>query len=148
MKLGARSMEGSLLELINEAKEEIQILSYSMTHGAERILKAIERALSRGVKLTMIINHVEALDNGILSTLKEMSQNYTHSKIYAFRWSEKSELHAKLLISDRVAAIVGSSNLTSRGLIWNLEIGFLIKDKTVWTLANMVDRISETSILQ
>lgn len=147
MKLGARSMEGSLLELINEAKEEILILSYSMTHGAERILKAIEGALSRGVKLTMIINHIEALDDGILSTLKEMMENYTHCKIYAFRWSEKSELHAKLLISDRVAAIVGSSNLTSKGLVWNLEIGFLINDRTVWTLANMVDRISETSML-
>ena len=57
------------------------------------------------------------------------------------------ELHAKLLISDRVAAIIGSSNLTSKGLVWNLEIGFLINDGTVWTLAKIVDRISETSML-
>jgi cardiolipin synthase len=145
LKLGVRSTEPSMLEIINEANDELQILSYAITAGANNILEAIDEALRRGIKLTFIINSNENLSQEINDFLYSMKNKYNYCKIYLFNSSDSADLHAKILVADRKIAIVGSSNLTSRGLIWNLEIGFLIEDKSVWKLAEVVDKIVEMS---
>lgn len=145
MKIGGRSMELGMLDLINDSGDEIQILSYSITHGAERIMKALENALDRGVKLTFILNKEESVDHDIMMSLRNFSKVYRHAKIYTFSRTDRMDLHAKLLISDRSRAVIGSANLTSRGLLWNLEIGFMIEDDTIWKLSEMVDSIESDS---
>jgi cardiolipin synthase len=145
LKLGVRSTEPSMLELIDDAKDELQILSYAITTGANKILSAIDEALSRGVKLTFVINSNEELSQRIIASLNSLKNKYKYSKIYKFNSNENADLHAKIMVADRKLAIVGSSNLTSRGLIWNLEIGFLIEDRSVWKLAEVIDRIVEMS---
>ena len=74
-----------------------------------------------------------------------MKNAFEYSKIYLFDSSDMADLHAKIMVADRKVAIVGSSNLTSRGLVWNLEIGFLIEDKSIWKLSEVIDRIVEMS---
>lgn len=145
MKLGVRSTEPSMLELINNAKDELQILSYAITSGANKILLAIEKALTRGVRLTFVLNSNEELSNKIINSLTSMKNAFEYSKIYLFDSSDMADLHAKIMVADRKVAIVGSSNLTSRGLVWNLEIGFLIEDKSIWKLSEVIDRIVEMS---
>lgn len=147
MKLGIRSTEPSMLELINNAKEELQILSYAITSGANKILIAIEKALARGVKLTFILNRDEELSENILNSLKKMQNTFEYSKIYLFDPRDKADLHAKIMVADRTVAILGSSNLTSKGLVWNIEIGILIEDKSVWKLSEVIDRIADMSSL-
>lgn len=145
LKLGIRSIESSMLELINEARDELQIVSYAITVGANKILSAIDKALARGVKLTFVINSSDVPDNGIFDSLISLKNKHKYCNIYLFNSGGKFDLHAKILVADRKLAIIGSSNLTSRGLIWNLEIGFLIEDKSVWKLSEVVDRIVEMS---
>jgi cardiolipin synthase len=145
LKLGLRSTEPSMLELINGAKDELQILSYAITAGANKIISSLDAALSRGVKLTFVINSNEELSEKIIASLKSLKSKYKYSKVYIFNSTDKADLHAKIMVADRKLAIVGSSNLTSRGLIWNLEIGLLIEDKSVWKLAEVIDRIVEMS---
>ncbi len=143
--MGARSTESSMLELINKAKDEIQILSYAVTTGANKVLLAIDKALNRGVKFTFVINRSEEFGNEIIDSLNSLKGRNQSSKIYIFDPYGKVDLHAKIMVVDRKIAIVGSSNLTSRGFIWNLEIGFLIEDNSVWKLAQIIDKIAEMS---
>lgn len=138
-------MESSMLELINYAKDEIQIISYAITNGANNILSAIDEALGRGVRVTFVINSNEEMSKRINSSLYSLKNKYTYIKIRLFNSTEKADLHAKIMVADRKSAIVGSSNLTSRGLIWNLEIGFFIEDRSVWKLAEVIDKIAEMS---
>ncbi|MEM0133679.1 MAG: phospholipase D-like domain-containing protein [Thermoplasmatales archaeon] len=145
LKLGIRSTEPSMLELINNAKDELQILSYAITSGANKILLAIEKALSKGIKLTFVLNSNEQLNESVIHSLTKMKNTFEYSKTYLFDSNANADLHAKIMIADRKVAIVGSSNLTSRGLLWNLEIGFLIEDESVWKLSEIIDRIVEMS---
>ena len=121
LKLGVRSTERSMLELIYGAKDELQIISYAITTGANKVLTAIGEALSRGVKLTFVINGNEELSQRIVASLNSLKDKYNHSKIYVFNSGENVDLHAKIMVADRKLAIIGSSNLTSRGLIWKLD---------------------------
>lgn len=143
LKLGIRSTEPTMLDLINDARDEIQILSYAVTNGADKILHALERALSRGVKVNFVMNSKEEMDEGVAMSLRSLIQNYKYCKMYIFGYNGTQDLHAKIMVSDREKAIVGSSNLTARGLTWNLEIGFLIEDEIVWKLSEIIDRIVE-----
>lgn len=143
LKLGIRSTEPTMLDLINDAKDEIQILSYAVTNGAEKVLHALRSALSRGVKVNFVLNSEEEMDFGVVLSLRSLAKNYRHCKIYIFDSNGTQDLHAKIMVSDREKAVVGSSNLTARGLIWNLEIGFLIEDEIIWKLSEVIDRIVE-----
>lgn len=145
MKLGVRSTESSMLELIEGSTDEIQILSYSVTDGAKRIMTSLEGALARGIRLTFILDRSDQTSGNVLSFLRSTSERYAHSNVYAYSWTEKSDLHAKIMVADRRVAIVGSSNLTARGLLWNLEIGFLIEHDVVWKLSELIDKIVEMS---
>ena len=146
MKLGIRSTEPSMLELISNAEDELQILSYAITSGANKILLAIEEALARGIKLTFVLNSNEEMSDRIIDSLTKMKNTFEYSKVYFFDSSVNADLHAKIMVADRKVAIVGSSNLTSKGLVWNLEIGFLIEDKSIWKLSEVIDRIVEMSV--
>ena len=145
MKLGLRATEPSMLELINNAKDEIQILSYAVTNGASEIFLALEKALLKGVKLNFVLNDLGELNEKVLTSLKSFKENFQYCKIYIFDSNGIQDLHAKIMVADREKAIVGSSNLTAKGLIWNLEIGFLIEDKSIWKLSEVIDRIVEMS---
>lgn len=145
MKMGIRSTEPSMLDLINEAQDEIQILSYAITKGANRVIDALKKALARGVKVTFVLNGGDELSDNVRKALTYMKENFSYSNIYLFDSGSGIDLHAKIMVADRKKAIVGSSNLTSRGLIWNLEIGFLIEDESVWKLSEVIDSITEMS---
>ncbi|MDA8055079.1 MAG: hypothetical protein M0Z77_05435, partial [Thermoplasmatales archaeon] len=88
LKLGVRSTEQSMLELIDDAKDELQILSYAITTGANKLLSAIDEALSRGVKLTFVINSNEELSQRIIASLNSLKNKYKYSKIYTFNSNE------------------------------------------------------------
>jgi len=52
-------------------------------------------------------------------------------------------LHAKLIVVDRSIALVGSSNLSWKGLILNHELAVLIEGPTAAKVGNLIDVLAK-----
>ncbi|HOW13305.1 phospholipase D-like domain-containing protein [Methanosarcina sp.] len=142
MNGGIRGTETVIEELINEAKHEIHLVSYLFTSKALHILELIKEASERGVKVTIIVNDIESQEHKIVSELKAMSLSFPYVKVYDFKDPKNRPLHAKIIISDRNKAVVGSANFSWGGLYTNYEIGLLIKGPIVWELSEVVDNLT------
>jgi len=70
-----------------------------------------------------------------------MLRLYSHFYIYNFCPPDQRDLHAKVIVFDRNRALVGSSNLSRRGLENNLELGIIVEGKIAAGLADVVERV-------
>jgi len=131
-----RSFDSAVEELLNESKSELHLLIYSFTEL--RVLRSLEKAVERGIKLKMIVNKQDRPD--IKKRLQKMTKKSNCSIIW-FPATEYRQLHAKVLVGDRNIAIVGSANLSRRGMISNYEIGLLVSGKPAWELAKSIDNL-------
>ena len=49
-------------------------------------------------------------------------------------------IHAKVIISDRKKAVIGSANLTWSGMRTNYEIGTYVEGAEIWELSKIIDQ--------
>jgi phosphatidylserine/phosphatidylglycerophosphate/cardiolipin synthase-like enzyme len=101
LKLGVCSTEPSMVDLIRGARDELQIIPYAVTMGANKTLLKIAMALTRGVKLTFIVNRNEELSEKVLFSLHSLKDNYTYSKIYMYSPDDRADPHAKIMVAER-----------------------------------------------
>lgn len=52
------------------------------------------------------------------------------------------QLHAKVLVSDRKKALVGSANFSWGGMIANYEIGIMLEGDAAWKMAEIIDKFA------
>jgi phosphatidylserine/phosphatidylglycerophosphate/cardiolipin synthase-like enzyme len=140
---GVPALEQALLVAIGEASDELVLTSFNVTSGAVRVVQALEKALQRGVRVTIVINRLDTQERAGRSLLVELQQQFSHSFcLYDFvHPNELESLHAKLLIADRRVALVGSANLSFLGMIANHELGVLVRGPVAATIASCVDRL-------
>ena len=139
---GLRGVMPVMQELVMSARQDLHLLAYVMTPGALQLVKLIEDALSRGVKLTLVVNKSPDQEIGLRSELDSLAQRFSHAAVQYFQDPEGSQLHAKVLVADRKQAVIGSANFSWGGLIANHEIGVLLKGEQAWELAAMIDSLS------
>lgn len=137
---GVGSIESALEQLIREAEREIDLTAYSITNGADLIFDWLSAALARGIKVRMIINHKDEQPAGVMNRLQKLASSYRHLELYDFT-VERAALHAKVIVADRKVALIGSSNLSRRGLLINHEIAVLINGSAAQMVASVLDRI-------
>jgi phosphatidylserine/phosphatidylglycerophosphate/cardiolipin synthase-like enzyme len=136
-----RSLEVVLQEIIDSARKEIQILAYAVTSSAMPVLQGLERAARRGVKVTLVLNNPEELEEGVRNFLSCLSREYPgHVKVLGFGGTDRA-LHAKAVVADRSVALVGSANLTGGGMIRNYEVGVVVEGEPASAIARVVDRV-------
>lgn len=139
---GLRGAMPVMQQLVHEARDEIHVLAYVMTRQALPLLDAIEAALARGVKVTIVINEIPGQPLELEAQLSRLSGEYTHATIRYFSPSDGSQLHAKILVADRKQAVVGSANYTWGGLVSNHEIGVLLSGRPAWDLGRLADKLA------
>jgi cardiolipin synthase len=61
--------------------------------------------------------------------------------LYGFSDEQEYDLHAKVIVADRKMALVGSSNLSRRGLLNNHELALFVEGKTVEQIASAIDKL-------
>ena len=127
------------------ARQDLHLLAYVMTSGALPLVKLIEDALSRGVKVTIVVNKSPDQDVGLRSELDALVQQFPHAGVRYYQDPDGSQLHAKVLVADRKQAVIGSANYSWGGLIANHEIGVLLKGKQAWELAAMIDSLARAT---
>jgi len=138
---GVGSIESAMRQLFQDAKQEILLTVYAVTSGADMLFEWLEMALSRGVDIKMIVNRLNEQTPVVNSKLHYLDSTYPHFHLYDFTSVEYVDLHAKLIVIDRQKAMVGSSNLSKRGLLTNYELALTVEGIAATEIASVVDRL-------
>lgn len=143
---GVGSVQSAIEELLNSAGSEIQIAVYEMTSGATEFLNKLHECLATGIRVTMIINRYSDKPLPIRQRLEDMAHRFPHLEILNFQPENSSEdLHAKILVVDRCKALVGSANLTWKGLVGNHELAVIVSGPVASKIAELVDKLRNDS---
>jgi len=140
------------LDMLNNAKQSINIggfYFFSHPHDAMApIVKAIEHAASRGVKVRILVTSLLAKESK--PTLRKLGKNKNiKTRIIQMRKLTKGILHAKYIVVDDENSFVGSPNFDWRALDQNHEIGIRIRNKrlatTIMTAFNLDWQLANTT---
>ena len=133
-------------ECVSAAEEEISIAAYSVSENSYMIFDLIEKVLQRGLRVLILINRLNSQPPVVKSRLISLNDNFLNLKLLSFEPSNKAEdLHAKIIVIDRSIALIGSANLTWKGLVNNHEIMLRFNGNTAWKLGNLIDRLSSNT---
>ncbi|MEK6982785.1 MAG: phospholipase D-like domain-containing protein [Candidatus Micrarchaeota archaeon] len=117
--------EDQIISLIDSSQKTIDIEMY--TFSSQKIILALKRAESRGVKIRVILEkRIESKNNQ--KTFDELS-----SYGIAAKWASKIyELtHSKFMLIDGKTLLVGSINFSNNALNTNREAGVIIQNQNV-----------------
>lgn len=122
----ARLTPAVVAELLGEARTEVLIIGYAVQETAG-ITSALQAAAERGVAITLLLERQE--DN---PHFDQKSAPLGGVPARRLSWPASSRglhasLHAKVLVVDRSAALIGSANLTGAAMERNLECGLLLR---------------------
>ena len=138
-----RSFDGAFTELIRKSQKEIHLASYYITPESS-IFRELERAIQRNVKVIVVVNRFNEQNP---ETQAFFCKNLKSGNLYIFSFErEDAIMHAKVLVSDRKSAIVGSANLSRHGFYINYEIGTIVNGSDAWKIAKLVERIASISV--
>ena len=141
MGSGIGSIESAIDELFRNAADEIMLSVYTIGTGTDLVFRWIEGALARGVQVRLIINSLHKQPADVIARLHEIAAKYPHFHLYDFRGDSESALHAKTAVADRRVALVGSSNMSRRGLLANHELALYLQGPTAAIVAQALDAL-------
>ena len=131
----ARRIDQVLLQMIDEAQSHLQIVSFAV-YKAQGIVQALNRAVERGIEITLYLEFDEASDGKIRGEPLRALGNYLleHAEIYIWPLDQRERssddrygsLHAKIAIADGQAMLISSANLTDYAMTLNIEAGILV----------------------
>jgi len=141
MGSGLGSIESALYRLFTQANDEITLVAYSMSMATPLLFEQLEAMLSRGIRVRCLINRFPQQSRGVQHHLQSLQKRFSHLiEIYSFTpQSDEADLHAKIVLVDRYYALVGSANLSLRGLLDNHELGVVIEGTGAADIAKAVD---------
>lgn len=122
------------------------VAPYLEVEGIGQLQADILEALHRGVVVTIISHEANALGSWTSTSLESLRREATISggrlRVYSAHEDVDMLLHAKLVSADGEEVIIGSANLTSKGLGRNLEAGVACGPR----LAAEVERVLHAAI--
>jgi cardiolipin synthase len=140
MGAGIGSIRTALEALISQAHEEVLITAYRVTTAADVLIEALDGALTRGVAVHLVVNRLAEQDPGAADRLHGLAARYKHMNLYDFS-DPDFDLHAKTVVVDRRVALVGSSNMSRRGIMENHELGVVVEGPAAGQVAGAIDRL-------
>ena len=142
---GAPSVEQQLGNLVRGARREIAACVYSVTSSARPLLADIDEIVAQGVTATLVVNAVAEQHADVQAFLRGAARRRDGWRIYDFSASGPSaELHAKVVVVDRSAALLGSANLSYRGLVANHEMAVVVRGPTAEAIASRIDMLTNS----
>ena len=148
-----------VIKTLKSAKSEIRITTYSLgmlRNGNEldKIFRILIDKSNSGVPVQIIVNRLEAQlkKNKTVREKMEVLKSMPDATVLSFRPSDKrdiSDLHAKIFTVDGETAILGSANLSFRGMFDNHEIMVKISGKKfVAQINQLIDELAENILAQ
>lgn len=147
---GVPSVERVLLEVIRAAKREVMLTAYSITTGSARVLEALEEALATGVRCVLLVDRFLEQPPSVRNTLERLVARYPYiANIHDWPRGDDAEgVHAKLVVADRAVALVGSANLSGRGLLTAHELAVVIRGPTAESIARLIDQLLQAPFIR
>jgi phosphatidylserine/phosphatidylglycerophosphate/cardiolipin synthase-like enzyme len=138
-----RRTEQAVLQVIDQAKERILLVSYAV-YRIPNIAKSLVDAAKRGVVITIVLEtpNLKSDDENEFSNLEAMGRNvlncarvyyWPQSKRPTAPWGTVAKLHIKCVTSDGEWLFLSSANMTKLAFSINMELGVLVKNKQVTT---------------
>jgi len=141
---GVRSINSTIEEMLTGASDEIQIATFMITKGAEDFIRLLTHCLSRGVRTTLIVNRFRKQPLEIQNSIAQLANSFPHFTLFEFYPKDENEdLHAKLIVVDRSKALVGSSNLSWKGLTLNHELAVVLDGPSAAKIGNLIDILAK-----
>ena len=141
MGSGVGSIETVIADLFKTVISELHISAYAISNSSDLFFEWLEKALQRGIKVKILINRLDEQPFEVRGRLKNLLIKYPHFFLYEFKSTENVDLHAKVIAIDHKKALVGSSNLSKRGLITNFEMGLLVEGPVANTITNTLEKL-------
>lgn len=123
------SPEEELIDVINSAKEELNIAIYNLDN--ENIVEAISAAAERGVSIKMIADGENTENKDSKKIFDELEALNIPVKI-----NTDEKMHIKLTISDNETVVTGSFNYTKDSAEDNQEILLTVSDSKLTSAMN------------
>jgi len=139
---------GSIWSLVKDAfskvNNEIQIAAFAITESRGEFFELLGDALARKTRVLMIVNRFYDQDLAVRQKLAELEEKYDNFILKNFEPDDSREdLHAKLIVIDHSIALVGSANLTWKGLVMNHEIMIKLTGSAAQAIGGLIDRLSK-----
>ncbi|MEZ5231295.1 MAG: DISARM system phospholipase D-like protein DrmC [Acidimicrobiales bacterium] len=113
--------------LIDDAEHRVMLVSYA-AYQIDSVVKALERAVQRGVVVELVLESGENLDGG------GGAKAYAEHTVYEWPPEERhppgAKLHAKAVIIDSRDVLLTSANMTKAAYGANIELGVLCRGGT------------------
>jgi cardiolipin synthase len=140
---GVPSVEQEMFSLVRCAQREIALCAYSITAGAATFLHEVKEVVFQGVNATIVVNALDEQPANVQTYLRSSAQELPGRwRVLDFaRRPGQTDLHAKLLIVDRAAALLGSANLSFHGMVSNHEIAVVVRGPTAEAMAARFDML-------
>jgi cardiolipin synthase len=147
---GVPAVERVLAELVGSAQQEIMLTAYSITPGSDRIWLEFHRALATGIRVVVVIDRLGEQHEDTRSMLHRLVQTYPDAfSLYDFAGEDEGTgLHAKVLVVDRRVALVGSANLSLRGMVTAHEMATIVRGPTADRIAQRLDALTGSSLVE
>lgn len=124
------ALDRLFVDMMDSAKETIEFSSPYL-RPTDAIAAAIERAIRRGVKITIQtrINLEGDTMPWLYTEVNKETINKFLDKARIYEWTKNSILHSKFLLVDGKLAFVGSVNISRRSFVQDIENGYIIRDR-------------------
>jgi phosphatidylserine/phosphatidylglycerophosphate/cardiolipin synthase-like enzyme len=145
---GLSSIWSLVSDSISKAESEIQIAAYAVGENSDEyeFFELLRGSLARGIRVLMIINRFSNQRESVRTTLLAIAAKYNNFVIKDFNPQDKREdLHAKLIVIDHTIALVGSANLSFKGMVANHELMVKLSGRTAYSIGELLDRLSMNS---
>src|SRR5207248_3040435 len=120
----------------------VTALLYSVGTGALIQIDWLHETAARGIGMRIVVNHFATQPQLIQLRLLAMVSAYRWCELFDFSPDDQEEeLHAKVFIADRQRMLIGSANLSRRGLLKNYEMAVVVAGHPAEEAARAIDQL-------
>ena len=147
MGSGIGSIESAIDNLFRTASDEIILSVYTIGSGTDLVFRWLEGTLNRGVQVSLVINALDDQPVDVVKRLHDLNRRYKHFHLYDFLGEAGFSLHAKAIVADHRTALIGSSNMSRRGLLANHELALLVGGAAAATTGRAMDALLDSPLV-
>lgn len=135
-----RRTDQALLQVIEHARSELLVVAFAI-YQVPRVAEALSDAISRGVRVVLILETVEEGEGRIAyDGFRALPRSVVESAgIHVWPREQRpidtrgraGSLHAKCAVADTTEVFISSANLTEYAMSLNMELGVLIRRGSV-----------------
>jgi phosphatidylserine/phosphatidylglycerophosphate/cardiolipin synthase-like enzyme len=136
---GIGSVDTAMRNIIENARDGLDVAMYARSIAAVDQLDWVLAAAGRGVRVRFLVNRFENQPDIVRNRLLRL---LAHSWCSLWDFSpddEREDLHAKVVVGDRTSVLIGSTNLSDRGLLRNYEMGAVIEGTAAEEASRAID---------